>query len=97
MISAQERRTLRDILAGIAGALAMTAIIAFAQWLDAQDIARLERERAARRAADAAIATEKARAEAAAQAYQDGLDRIRCVGGWRIDALTGRAIDLDTQ
>lgn len=95
MTPAAERRTLRDLAAGIVGALGMTAIIVFAQWLDAQDLAALEHARAQARARNAAEQLDRARTEAVRAGYQDGLDRIRCVGGWRIDALTGRAIDLE--
>lgn len=95
MTPATERRVLRDLAAGIAGALGMTAVIAFAQWLDARERAFAEHVQTQARARAAAQALEHARSEAARAGYQDGLDRIRCVGGWRIDALTGRAIDLE--
>lgn len=95
MTPATERRVLRDLAAGIAGALAMTAVIAFAQWLDARERAFAEHVQAQARARAAAQALEHARSEAARAGYQDGLDRIRCRGGWRIDTLTGRAIDVE--
>lgn len=81
---AAELRHVRDAAAALLGAAAMLAALLFAQWLDAD---ALRRERA--------LLVERARAAAARAGYQEGLDRIRCRGGWRIDAVTGQPLDLE--
>lgn len=55
------------------------AVMVLAQWLDAED-----RKHEA----------EQLRAVAVREGFQDGLDRIQCLGGFRYDAASRRFVDV---
>lgn len=74
--------SIREVLALLLGAALMFFAMAAGQWLDADD-----------RKHDA----EKLRVRAAQSGFEEGLGRLRCVGGIRYDLATGMAVDLQEE
>lgn len=74
-----ERITLREAAAALIGAALMFSTTCLGQWLDAED--RANEERALRESA-------------ARVGFEEGLARLRCVGGLRYDAMTGHYVDV---
>lgn len=73
------RRPVRDLLVGAAGALLMLGLVTLGQHLDAAAEAHLQGQQIA---------------DAFAAGQRDGMRRVRCWGGIRVDARDGRPLDL---
>lgn len=71
--------TLREAAAMLTGAAIMLSTTCLGQWLDAEDRAKEERV---------------LRESAARVGLEEGLARLRCVGGLRYDAMTGHYVDV---
>lgn len=71
--------TLREVAAGIVGALLMLVVTASAQIIDAND-----------RQSEA----DQLRAEAVRAGFQEGIQRLICVAGLRYDTATGNYVDV---
>lgn len=74
--------TARETGAFLIGAALMLAAIVVAQFLDRDEKAR-----------DAV----RLKSESAVQGFNEGMNRIQCMGGIRYDTATGLAIDIDDQ
>lgn len=74
--------SIREVLALLLGAALMFFAMAAGQWLDADD-----RKHEA----------EKLRVRAVQSGFEEGLDRLRCVGGIRYDLATGMAVDIEEE
>lgn len=75
----QERITLREGCAALLGATFMLTAMILAQCLDGYDKAKEE---------------EALRESAARVGFEEGLARLRCVGGLRYDSGTGHYVDV---
>lgn len=78
-MSDKERLTMHGFLGGVIGAALMLALICAGQLLDAKDRAR---------------ENDQLRLSAIKSGFEEGLDRMQCLGGVRYDVATGALVDL---